>query len=273
MTIGPELEALKQRKAPLAMSAGEFREIGHRLVDQIADRLATLPEAQTGAHHSPAVVRQALGASRAAVRRHRCRPVAERSDRAAVRPLAVQRPSALFRLHHLEPRADRHVRRFPGGRPQSERGGVAAGAARDRDRRAGRPVDCRADRVSRQLRRAAGQRRQHGELRLLPRRSRGEGPVGRAQGRGCRASDGCWCTRRRKPTPGSRRPPICSASAPTRSAGLPPTTSSGWTRLRCAAQIEEDLRLGHQPFLVVGTAGSVSTGADRSAPGDRRDLP
>jgi len=31
------------------------------------------------------------------------------------------------------------------------------------------------------------------------------------------------------------------------------------TALRC--QIEQDLRLGHRPFLVVGTAGSVSTGA------------
>ena len=37
--------------------------------------------------------------------------------------------------------------------------------------------------------------------------------------------------------------------------------SSGWTRLLCAARSSEDLRLGHQPFLVVGTAGSVSTGA------------
>ena len=59
---------------------------------------------------------------------------------------------------------------------------------------------------------------------------------------------------------GSRRPPICSGSAPTPSAGLPPTTSSGWTSSALRRQIEEDLRLGHQPFLVVGTAGSVSTG-------------
>ena len=68
-------------------------------------------------------------------------------------------------------------------------------------------------------------------------------------------------TRRPKPTPGFRRPPICSGSAPTRSAGSPPTTSSGWTRPRCAARSSRIVRLGHQPFLVVGTAGSVSTGA------------
>ena len=44
MKIAPELEALRQRRAPLEMQPGEFREIGHRLVDQIADRLAKLPE-------------------------------------------------------------------------------------------------------------------------------------------------------------------------------------------------------------------------------------
>ena len=43
MNIAPEIEALRQRKAPLEMPPGEFREIGHRLVDQIADRLAKLP--------------------------------------------------------------------------------------------------------------------------------------------------------------------------------------------------------------------------------------
>ena len=238
MNIAPELEALRQRKAPLEMPPGEFREIGHRLVDQIADRLATLPDGLVTPDESPADVRRALGAERTLppAGTDAGRLVSEATG-AAVRPLAVQRASALFRLHHLEPGADRDVRRFPGGRPQSERGGVAAGAARDRDRRAGRAVDCRADRVSHQLRRAAGQRRQHGELRLLRRRSRGQGPVGRAKGGAVARQDGdCWSTRRWKPTRGSRKPPICSGSAPTPSAGLPPTMSSGWTRPLCAAR-------------------------------------
>ena len=68
-------------------------------------------------------------------------------------------------------------------------------------------------------------------------------------------------TPRPKRTPGSRRPPICSASAPTRSAGSRPTISSGWTPLRSNDQIVADTTRGDLPFLVVGTAGSVSTGA------------
>jgi len=64
MNIAAELEALRQRNAPLEIQPGEFREIGHRLVDQIADRLAQLPDRLVTPDESPADVRRALGAER-----------------------------------------------------------------------------------------------------------------------------------------------------------------------------------------------------------------
>ena len=54
MNIAAELEALRQRNAPLEIQPGEFREIGHRLVDQIADRLAQLPDRLVTPDESPA---------------------------------------------------------------------------------------------------------------------------------------------------------------------------------------------------------------------------
>ena len=56
------LEGLRQRRAPLEMATDEFREIGHRLVDEIADRLAALPDGPVMRDESPADLRRVLGA-------------------------------------------------------------------------------------------------------------------------------------------------------------------------------------------------------------------
>src|SRR5437762_1670319 len=57
----PALEALRDRKAPLAMPPAEFRAIGHRLVDDIADRLARIPDGPITRDESPAEVRRLVG--------------------------------------------------------------------------------------------------------------------------------------------------------------------------------------------------------------------
>ena len=54
-----------RRRAPLDMSAGEFRAAGHDLVNQIADWLERLPDGPVMHDESPAAVRRVLNAERA----------------------------------------------------------------------------------------------------------------------------------------------------------------------------------------------------------------
>src|ERR1700733_4239714 len=56
--------SLKTRAAPLAMSSEEFRELATQLIDRIADFLDSLPQRPVTRAESPAVVRQALESQR-----------------------------------------------------------------------------------------------------------------------------------------------------------------------------------------------------------------
>jgi len=53
--------ALTYRIAPLEMSPSEFRRAGYQLVEQIAEFLCTLPARPVTPHESPVIVREALG--------------------------------------------------------------------------------------------------------------------------------------------------------------------------------------------------------------------
>src|SRR5207247_10004917 len=92
--------------------------------------------------------------------------------------LAGHRPPALRRIQLRATGSDRDSWRLSrrGGEPQRRR--LAAVAGRDRDRVADGAMGRGADRLPDRLRRVVRQRRQYGELRLLPGRARGEGWLG-----------------------------------------------------------------------------------------------
>ena len=50
----------RRREAPLAMDGGAFRDAGHRLVDQIAELLDSLPARSVTTEQSPSSIREAL---------------------------------------------------------------------------------------------------------------------------------------------------------------------------------------------------------------------
>lgn len=62
MSGDEEMELLRHRRAPLEMAPAEFRAIGHRLVDDLADRLAALPAGKITRDEPPAAIRAAMRA-------------------------------------------------------------------------------------------------------------------------------------------------------------------------------------------------------------------
>ena len=59
----PDVDELRERTAPLEMEPEEFRELGHNLIDQLADFLASLRDLPVTPGESSVEVRQAMGAS------------------------------------------------------------------------------------------------------------------------------------------------------------------------------------------------------------------
>jgi glutamate/tyrosine decarboxylase-like PLP-dependent enzyme len=267
MNIVPELEALRQRNAPLEMPPGEFRRIGHRLVDEIADRLAALPEGLVTPDESPAEVRKALGAERTLP------PAGTDAGRLLSDATALLFDHSLFNAH---PRFFGYITSSPA------------------------PIGMLGDFLASALNQNAG------AWRLAPLATEIEGQavrwiaelIGFPTGCGgllvsggnmanfvcfvaARAAKAPWDVRKEGLARQERRL-LVYASTEThtwiqKAADLFGfgTDAIRWIatdreqRMETSAlrrQIEQDLGLGHQPFLVVGTAGSVSTGAVDSLP-------
>jgi len=260
MTIHrPELEALRQRHAPVAMEPGEFRDIGHRLVDLVADRLANVPAGLVTPNESPADVRRVLGAER---------PLP--SGAADARLLMNETAELLFdhSLFNGHPRFFGYITSSPS------------------------PIGMFGDFL------AAALNQNVGAWSLSPLATEIEGQAVRwiaeligfpAGGGGllvsggnmanfigvlaARAAVAGWDVRKEGVAPGSL---VAYVSTETHTwiqkaadmSGLG-TDAIRWIRAddgqrmdvqALRRQIEDDIRLGHRPFLVVGTAGTISTG-------------
>jgi aromatic-L-amino-acid decarboxylase len=258
----PEIEGLRRRRAPLEMRPGEFREIGHRLVDQIADRLAKVPDGLVTPDESPADVRRMLGAD------------APLPDGGTDAGRLVSQATDLLFDHSL---FNGHPRFF---------GYITSSPA---------PIGMFGDFLAAALNQNVGARQ------LAPLATEIEGQVvrwiaeligyptdcgGLLVSGGNMANFACFVAARASKTPwdvrkqgvvhgGLRLLVYASTETHTWVQKAADLFGLGTDAIRWIAtddqqrmdpsalrrRIEEDLRLGHQPFLVIGTAGSVSTGA------------
>ena len=64
MTTTPDVDVLRARNAPLDMSAASFRAAGHDLVNRIADWLDAMPEGPVTHDEAPGAIRALIGANR-----------------------------------------------------------------------------------------------------------------------------------------------------------------------------------------------------------------
>ena len=158
-----ESERLRKRTAAVELSPDDFRKIGHRLVDQLADFLAGLRSRAVTRGETPAAIRSAIASDR---------PLPELgSDPASLATDAADLLIAhsLFNGH---PRFFGYITSsampigafgdFIAAVVNCNVGGVEARSGGFGDRSANDSLDCPVHRLSGGLRRAAGQRRKHG---------------------------------------------------------------------------------------------------------------
>ena len=240
--------------------------------------MSRMPDGPVKPDENGAAVRGALRAERApAGDRRRRRRTAGDGSQPALRPFALQWPSQVLRLHHLQSRSDWGAWRLSRKRRQSELRLVESVAHGHRDRSADGPVDCRARWI------AAPKRERDG--RLLVSGGNMANFVGVLAARTAKAG---WDIRKTG-IGGSHPRLLLYASSEThtwiqKAADLFGfgTDAIRWIavdgnqRMKTAElrrQIEADRSRGDRPFLVVGTAGTVSTRCNRPAAGNRIHLP
>ncbi len=253
----------KQRTAPIELNPDDFRTIGYRLVDRIAEFLDTLPKRPVTTGETPPVIRGALDSSRIL------------PDVGTDPAILIDRATNLLFDHSLfnsHPRFWGYITAAAapigilgdlagiGCQPEHRR--VVSLTYGKRNRSSDHALDRRTAWLSNRLWWTAGQRWEHGEYRLLP----------------CRASGkiGMGCALRRAARKVTKRLRVyCSTETHTWIQKAADVTGIGtdgvrWiptdkdlrmdvTQLR--QQIKADREAGDHPLVVIGTAGSISTGA------------
>ncbi len=139
----------RRREAPLAMDGGAFRDAGHRLVDQIAELLDSLPARSVTTHESPSSIRDALDLNGA---------LPEKGVDPATLLADLPRQLSDHSLFNAHPRFFGYITAPPApigiladflaSALNANVGAWTTRAGRDRDRNADRPLDRRADWIS-----------------------------------------------------------------------------------------------------------------------------
>jgi len=261
MIDGATLEAAGRRRATLDMSPDEFRTIGHRLIEQLAHRLSALPNGPVAHDESPADLRQLIGAEQ---------PLPQRGTDAG--QMIAEAVGLLFdhSLFNGHPRFFGYITSSPA--PIGMFGDLLA-AALNQNVGAWRLAPM-ATEIERQVVRWIAE--------LI-----GYSPAcgGVLVSGGNAANFTCFAAARAAKAKGNVRQTglprdrrllvYASAEAHTWIQKAADLFGLGTDAIRWIAvddrqqmdpcvlrrQIAEDLAAGHQPFLVVGTAGTVSTGA------------